>query len=131
MYKNGIAPQAVKSKNMIVDALFELMKHYQYHDINISRICTKAKVSRVTFYRNFTEKNDIIRCYLQTIGSCFNCDIDTKNLTALLANYYNFLRTYKTRLTLIKKNNLDFLIKENIIVVIEKFNLSTFDIYQN
>ena len=40
----------------ITNSLFELMKAKPYNDISITEITDKAKVNRVSFYRNFTSK---------------------------------------------------------------------------
>ena len=44
----------------ITNSLFELMKKKPYADISITEITDKAKVNRVSFYRNFISKEDII-----------------------------------------------------------------------
>lgn len=42
------------------EALCRLSKTKEYYDISISEIITKAGISRATFYRNFSSKEDII-----------------------------------------------------------------------
>ncbi len=62
--------QIEESKNMIGDALLSLLKHNELKDIPVSRITTKAKVSRVTFYRNFECWDEVEvegRCQMESI----------------------------------------------------------------
>ncbi|WP_267963790.1 TetR/AcrR family transcriptional regulator [Testudinibacter sp. TR-2022] len=47
-------------KNRINQALIELMARYDFHAITITQITQTAGVSRVSFYRNFSSKEDIL-----------------------------------------------------------------------
>lgn len=131
MNKYSKAPQSIESKKMITDALLELLKSNKYSDINISRICTKAKVSRITFYRNFDYKDDILRYYLEKISFNFNYELNIKDINSLLVSFYDFLLNYKNFLKLLDKNNLDYLLKENMLKVMGRFDLSLFKIYED
>ncbi|MGN1410670.1 MAG: TetR/AcrR family transcriptional regulator [Eubacteriales bacterium] len=44
----------------ITEALLLLMKKKDYKDISITEICQKAGVTRMSFYRNFESKEDIL-----------------------------------------------------------------------
>lgn len=52
--------QVHESKMMIGDALLKLLKEFELEEIPISKITEEAKVSRMTFYRNFNRKEDIV-----------------------------------------------------------------------
>ncbi len=52
--------QILISKNMIKDALFEILMEKDFRDITISEITRRAKVGRMTFYRNFSRKEEIV-----------------------------------------------------------------------
>ena len=47
----------------MVTALIELMKENRFEDITVSQIAAKAGVSRMTYYRNYVSKEDILRSY--------------------------------------------------------------------
>ena len=56
------------SEQMVVQewmctALIELMKEHDYDSITITQITEKAGVSRMTYYRNYVSKEDILRSY--------------------------------------------------------------------
>ena len=55
--------QAERSKRWLIDALFQLMKKQPFQKISITEITDKAGVSRLTYYRNFTSKEEMILAY--------------------------------------------------------------------
>ncbi len=55
----------------ITEALLMLMKKKAYKDITITEICTKAGVTRMSFYRNFESKEDILRRWITDITDRF------------------------------------------------------------
>ena len=60
-------PSALRSKSEITSALFELMKKYRFSDITVKQIILESKVSRKTFYRNFTSKTDVLLAHIEKI----------------------------------------------------------------
>ena len=69
--KSGISsnPTAIRSRNQIIHALFDLMQEISYQEITIKEIAFKANVVRRTFYRHFATKEDVIRSYLDDLFS--------------------------------------------------------------
>ncbi|WP_078577677.1 TetR/AcrR family transcriptional regulator [Salipaludibacillus agaradhaerens] len=57
----------VFAKECISTALLQLMESNKYEDITITDITKKAGVSRVTYYRNFANKEAIIISYLDDL----------------------------------------------------------------
>ena len=55
----------------IIDALFNLMKKKSYESISITEIADKAGASRISFYRNFTSKEDIIVKWIDKVTDKF------------------------------------------------------------
>lgn len=53
------------TKFYIVQALFKLMKEYNYDKISVTDIVKKAGVGRATFYRYFKSKEDVILYYFR------------------------------------------------------------------
>ena len=51
-------------KNQIADSFVELLKDRKIQTVSITEIVEKAQVSRITFYRNFKDKEDILRYYI-------------------------------------------------------------------
>lgn len=48
------------TKNYIFEAYYNLLKKQPCNEISVSDICDKAGVSRMSFYRNFKSKEDLI-----------------------------------------------------------------------
>ncbi len=55
----------------ITDALLLLMKRKDYKDISITELCEKAGVTRMSFYRNFESKEDILKRWVAEITDEF------------------------------------------------------------
>ena len=53
------------SKYYITQALFRLMQEYEYEKISVTDIVKKAGVGRVTFYRHFKNKEEVILFYFE------------------------------------------------------------------
>lgn len=60
-----------KVKEQIVNALLDLMKEKKYDEISISEITKRAGVSRVSYYRNYNSKEDILTSYIDSIFEDF------------------------------------------------------------
>ena len=54
-------------KEKITETLIRLLKEKQLTDISISEIIQEAQVSRNSFYRNYSEKEDILRDRIRTL----------------------------------------------------------------
>ncbi len=50
----------LRVRKSITDALFELMQKKPITDISITEIIRKAEVARVSFYRNYESKEDVL-----------------------------------------------------------------------
>ena len=55
--------QSEFSKQCLTDALFLLLEHKPFQKITIKELTEKAGVSRLTFYRSFDTKEDILKRY--------------------------------------------------------------------
>ena len=55
------------TRQWLIDALFQLMKHQDYATITVEQIYTTAELSRKTFYRKFNSKDDVLN---QAIADC-------------------------------------------------------------
>ncbi|MGN0482351.1 MAG: TetR/AcrR family transcriptional regulator [Lachnospiraceae bacterium] len=60
-------PSAIRSKQEITQALLTLMNEYPYEEITVKQILFQSKVSRKTFYRNFSSKDDVLDAYIDSL----------------------------------------------------------------
>ena len=70
----------LRVKNNIVRALIDLMKEKPYEEISISEIALQAGVSRVSYYRNYGSKEDILTETLKTLMARFSEEISAMPL---------------------------------------------------
>ncbi|MCR5506159.1 MAG: TetR/AcrR family transcriptional regulator [Bacilli bacterium] len=64
-------------KEKLSDAYLDLLKSKPYIEITVSELCSKADVSRISFYRNFKSFDDILnftidRIYARYVGNELN-----------------------------------------------------------
>ena len=120
----------------ITNSLFELMKVKPYNDISITEITDKAKVNRVSFYRNFTSKEDIIDKWIKSTTQNFlsKSDISYQKDSTLdyFTKLFSHLEKYKTEAMLIYKANLFNLLKDefdNNLINLHKKEYSNYKSY--
>lgn len=88
------------SHELVIDsiytALIQLMEKYDYEDIKITDIVQRAGVSRMTYYRNFDTKDDILTKRLHATLDMFEEKLrDFGNITE--EEYWTeFFETFKT-----------------------------------
>lgn len=64
------------SRKHIIESLIDLMQIKKIDDISISEISENAEISRRTFYRNFTSKEDVLDGYFEIIFTEIRGKID-------------------------------------------------------
>ena len=113
-------------KKCIVDALISLMNEKAFDDITITEICNKACVSRMTYYRNYYTKKDIIIEYLKDIAENFEKESHSwqekneytnKNVIRFLFTYF---QKYSYFMKTLRKANLSGLLQECLNSYLEK-----------
>lgn len=101
-----------RAREYITESLLILMNNKKYEDITITDIARKAGVTRITFYRNFKDKEDIIKQYLHKTISKYewNDKLDTTY------QIFDFFNKNKKVIDLLYKSNLQILLIDNILV---------------
>lgn len=61
----------IPSDEKIINALLELMDEKDYQDISIKDIAEKANVSRITYYRHFQSKDEIVSRFFTNLKNRF------------------------------------------------------------
>lgn len=107
-------------KTQITNALLKLLKKKDLKDISISEITSAAGVSRVSFYRNYSEKEDIVKEYIiRSFGSRINDDMKKDSPgDERLGNMFAYLTEYRDFYLLLSRRNLLYLLKD---IIIEMF----------
>ncbi len=76
------------ARERIVAALTELMSEQDYASISITEITRRANVSRMTYYRNYSSKEDILRRFMSEVGERFHKKIVEQDLYRDPYQYY-------------------------------------------
>lgn len=99
----------------ITESLFLLMKNNNYEDITVTDIVNKAGVSRISFYRNFSSKEDVIQKYLDNITDSFiaktNISYKNDDMQKYIITLFTHLKEHEKPSRLLQKANLLHLVK--------------------
>ncbi len=98
-------------KNCIIQVFLRLLNDKSFNKISITEICEKAGVARVSFYRNFENKEDVLVKHIEKIF------FDNENEKYDLSEYeILYKRLEKTlRLSLNNKEFLTALYRDNLL----------------
>ena len=102
-------------KECITTALIKMMQEHSFGSISITNLVEFAGVARVSFYRNFTSKEDVIKQHLdfliQKWGAEYEKTGSPDTFSESLANHYY---KYRDFYLLLYRHNLSAMIYENI-----------------
>lgn len=98
------------TREAICTALLELMDQKEFESITISDLAKRAGVSRQSFYRNYTSKEDIIIEIEETILNSFRDSLDDpkyrNDLRLWLTDYFSFVRENHKLVAILDKAHL-------------------------
>lgn len=75
----------LRVKNHITKALFQLMHEKSFSDITISELIREAGVARVSFYRNYESKEDVLLTLIEDVLEQYRSTTDCNE-----TNYYTY-----------------------------------------
>ena len=104
---NGII--AEQSKKKIANALLVTLERYDYKEITITQLAGEANLSRKTFYRLFTDKEDVLSYLFDNLYvECFEKikAQDTQYYWDIVQCYFDFWEERKSLLLLFKRSHL-------------------------
>lgn len=107
-------------KQQITTALLELLKDKELSEIKIGEITTKANVSRNSFYRNYTDKEDIIKKYVYHLLSVWDKEwkkMNSDSNAKLFGQLFMYLKQHDKTIILIQKRGLFHLFKESYLSI--------------
>lgn len=114
MFNQSKNPRVKDSMNRIANALFDLMRLYPYEEINIRQICSDAQVTRKTFYRNFSTKDDIFD-YVIFSRLYYTWDYkEAASLRETLLSFFVYWAKQKEDLALFEKEHIFYLLRDKL-----------------
>lgn len=98
----------------ITNAMLELLKEKDINEISISEITSKAQVGRVSFYRNYKNKEEILERFVFSIVKKWKNENETENTLPndLLKKLFEHLIEYKDFYMLLYQRNLFHLFRD-------------------
>ena len=104
-------------KEQITNALLRLLKEKELKDISISEITTTAQVSRISFYRNYNDKDSIIKEYIHlTLNEWNKNHPKTSQHTEdeILGDIFAYITEYKDFYLLLRDRGIFYFLKDII-----------------
>ena len=102
----------------LTQALLKLMEEHPLNQINVSMLCEKAGVSRISFYRNYTSMDDILIRYLKNTTDEWWQEFIKKPAYEFYHDFWEELSSeYRKNEKLIQflyRNNVSYVLKEHI-----------------
>lgn len=109
-------------KKQITLALLELLKEKAIDEISISELTKKAQVGRVSFYRNYQAKEDILKeesdRLIKEWGKLYESNPDSSPQT-LFPSLFDFYKQHKDFYTILYHAGMSTIIQETIIRTIQ------------
>lgn len=102
-------------RESLTDALFNLMKKEKFSEITITKLCHKAGVSRLSFYRNYNSKEDIIVKYLNEQANLWWEKLIKNKEDDIILSTFNHFFSHKDKLEIIYNASLSHLLYKNIL----------------
>ena len=84
-------------RSQILAALLKMMQEQPFADISVSALVNKAQVGRASFYRNFTDKEDVLRQENDRLTAQWKQSYDAEEHTAPNELLVSLLDFYKER----------------------------------
>lgn len=105
-------------KDCMADALFILLRQKPLENITIQEITSLANVGRVTYYRNFTSKEDVLNFKLDKLMTEWvEKEMKTKDITLnqLALKFFQFFSLNKEIVQTLIQSNLSLLLLKQLI----------------
>jgi len=118
MENNNINSQNMLTKESIFTALMILMEQKNFKEISITELTKKAGVSRMAFYRNYNQMEDIITSYLNELFEEYSKQIlglEKIDNYESLRLYFSYFRQHEKLIANLINSNLSNLILERCV----------------
>lgn len=113
---------SVSAKVCLAEALISLMQHTTIDAIHIKDIAKKAGVSRMSYYRYFSSKEEILSFYMKYILKEYLSTVDPAQFQSYqhILDSLNFFYNYRDFALCLHKAHLSFLLLDALNDYIEK-----------
>jgi AcrR family transcriptional regulator len=127
MFENEKLDMRIKyTREWTFEALSKLLEHKRFQDIKISEIIVKAGISRATFYRNFSNKEDIVILKVRMMFQEFHHDLldyyqagGEEDEQYLIQQFFHKIDQEEKVIDTVIKTNLEYTMVDGIVAVID------------
>ena len=108
-------PSVIRSKKEITEALLSLMKTYPYNEITVKQILLESKISRKTFYRHFSCKEDVLIVAIDQMVEAYTRHIvmaGEYHILPVSNSMIDFCEVHKEMFILLREHKLFYLLLE-------------------
>lgn len=105
------------TKGLISLAVYSLMLKTEYDQITVKDICTRAGVSRMSFYRYYNKKDDIFVDYCDERFEEFYDAITAQKITSIqefTLEMFRFIKKYSRQLKILKMAHREFMLLDQL-----------------
>lgn len=102
----------------VIDALVIKLNDTPYSEVSISELCRAADISRMTFYRHFSTKDEVVESYMEYLHQNYLKEVVQKNRFASYIQYENMLLAFQNVKTHIQY--VEYLINNNLSEILER-----------
>lgn len=122
MKDTNIKNYSISAQICLAEALIALMQHTTIDSIHIKDIAKKAGFSRMSYYRYFSSKEEILTFYMEYILKEYRSTIDTSHFQSYqhILDSLNFFYNYRDFALCLHKAGLSFLLLDALNDYIEK-----------
>ena len=106
-----------KTKGLIALTVYYLMFKKDYEEISVKEICEKAGISRMSFYRYYSKKDDIFVDYCDDRFEEFYNEVHSApdiTLKEFTYKMFAFIQKYKRQIKVLRKANREFMLLDQL-----------------
>ena len=119
--KKTVSPMSNEGRNAyvtehITTAMLALLKEKPLADISVRELCDRAGVGRTSFYRNFQEKEDILKEYIRNLFQEWTGALtQARPLRELIQAMFSHFESHREFYVLLNERGLVSLLKDVIL----------------
>lgn len=104
-------------RKQMANALIELLREKEFKDISISEITRTAQVGRISFYRNYSEKEDVLRQYISKLLLGWQAEFDatgSKDMGEMWGSLFSHFDQHRNFYLLLYRRGLSLLLLDSV-----------------
>lgn len=112
-----MSKKKIPTKALISLALYALMRKMDYEEITVKDLCMRAGVSRMSFYRYFSKKDDIFIDFCDDRFEEFYGEIvdkEVRSLAEFTLEMFRYIKKYSRQIKVLQMARREFLLLDQL-----------------